>query len=295
MEKKASLTRKLQKNRMKAQDASIENVQKSKVKDLSTENAQKSKGKDLSMENAQKSKVKDLSMENAQKSKMKDLPLQERPYERCLEHGAESLTDAQLLAVILRTGSRNANALNLASEILALDSPDGGILRLLHLSQEQLLSYNGVGKVKTVQMLCVGELSKRIWRKGHLAGQKSFQEPAAVAAYCREDMRHLEQEQVRALYFDTKQKLIRDMVLSTGTVNSAVISPREIFKQALQCNSVSLILVHNHPSGDPTPSQEDKGLTRRVKAAGEVLGILLLDHIIIGDTTYISFLNEGIL
>lgn len=267
-----------------------------------TSEPKKDKEKDKRQENQQNNQAKEPE-KNKDKKLMKDLPLQDRPYELCMEKGAEFLTDIQLVAVILRTGSRKANALGLAAKILALDdeqanrgSQEGGILRLLHLSKEQLLSYDGVGKVKTVQMLCVGELSRRIWRQGHLAGQKkSFQEPAAVAAYCREDMRHLEQEQVRALYFDTKQRLIRDVVLSTGTVNSAVISPREIFKQALQCNSVSLVLVHNHPSGDPTPSQEDKQLTRRVKAAGEVLGILLLDHIIIGDTTYISLLNEGIL
>lgn len=232
---------------------------------------------------------------DGQKNKMKDLPLQERPCERCLDEGPGHLTDAQLLAVIIRTGSKSANALELASKILALNSPDGGILRLLHLSLDQLLAFEGIGRVKAAQMLCIGELSRRIWRQGKSAGQKVFQGPEDIAFYCMEDMRHLEQEQVRALYFDTKQKLIRDVVLSMGTVNSAVISPREIFKQALQCNGVSLVLVHNHPSGDPSPSQEDRQLTLRVKTAGEVLGILLLDHIIIGDTTYISLLNEGML
>lgn len=232
-----------------------------------------------------------------EKNTMKDLPLQDRPYERCLAEGPQCLTDAQLLAVIIRTGSRNANALELAAKILALDSPQGGILRLLHLTLNELLAFEGIGRVKAVQMLCIGELSRRIWRRGKFAGlrQKAFQDPADIAAYCMEDMRHLEQEQVRGLYFDTKQKLIRDVVLSTGTINSAVISPREIFRQAVQCNSVSLVLVHNHPSGDPSPSHEDKKLTARVKAAGEVLGISLLDHLIIGDTTYISFLNEGLL
>lgn len=229
-----------------------------------------------------------------QKNKMKDLPLQERPYELCLERGPEYLTDAQLLAVILRTGSRKANALDLAKEILALNYPNGGILRLLHLSLAELLSFSGVGKVKAVQVLCIGELSKRIWRQGKQAGQRAFQDPEDIADYCMEDMRHLEQEQVRALFFDTKLKLIRDTVLTTGTINASLISPREVYKEALRCNAVSLILIHNHPSGDPSPSKEDIQLTKQVKAAGGVLGISLLDHIIIGDTTYSSLRKLGI-
>ena len=251
----------------------------------------------LSSRDSYLEREKPIKEDKMEKNTMKDLPLQERPYELCITEGPEKLTDAQLLAVIIRTGSRNANALELASEILALNFPEGGLLRLMHLTRDELLSYEGIGKVKTVQMLCIGELSRRIWKKGKFAGlrQKAFQDPADIAAYCMEDMRHLEQEQVRGLYFDTKQKLLRDVVLSTGTVNSAVISPREIFKQALQCGCVSLVLVHNHPSGDPSPSKEDKMLTLRVKAAGEILGISLLDHIIIGDTRYISLLNEGML
>ena len=110
-----------------------------------------------------------------------------------------------------------------------------------------------------------------------------------------EDMRHLEQEQVRAMFFDTKQKLIRDVTLAKGTVNASVISPREIFIEGLRCGAVSLILVHNHPSGDPSPSREDELLTRRVEEAGKIIGISLLDHVIIGDTTYISLRERGIL
>ncbi len=109
-----------------------------------------------------------------------------------------------------------------------------------------------------------------------------------------EDMRHLEQEEIRALFFDTKQRLLQDVVLSKGTVDSSVISPREIFIQALRCGAVTLILVHNHPSGDPTPSREDELMTMRVREAGQLLGIFLLDHVIIGDTTYISLRERGI-
>lgn len=230
-----------------------------------------------------------------QKVIMKELPKQDRPVERCLSKGPQYLTDAQLLAVIIRMGSRRENAVQLAETILNSKAKDGGILKLMHLELKDLLQFHGVGKVKAVQILCIGELSRRIWHQGKIAGIKSFRDPADVAAYCMEDMRHLEQEQVRALYLDTKQKLIGDVILSKGTINSAVISPRDIYREALRCNSVSFVLIHNHPSGDPTPSKEDKQLTFRVKSAGEMLGISLLDHIIIGDTTYISFLNERLL
>ena len=222
---------------------------------------------------------------DTKRKKMKDLPAQERPYERCLAMGPEHLTDAELLAVIIRTGSREETSLELAQKILALNYPNGGILGLLHLSLPEFMKIKGIGRVKAIQLLCIGELSRRIWKQG----------AKAASPDCMEDMRHLEQEQVRAMFFDTKQKLIRDVTLAKGTVNASVISPREIFIEGLRCGAVSLILVHNHPSGDPSPSREDELLTRRVEEAGKIIGISLLDHVIIGDTTYISLRERGIL
>ena len=165
----------------------------------------------------------------------------------------------------------------------------------MHLSLAEFMKVKGIGKVKAIQLLCVGELSRRIWRQAAKAKQPILKDPPEIANYCMEDMRHLEQEQVRVLFFDTKQHLLQDTVLSKGTVNASAISPREIFIEALRCGAVALILVHNHPSGDPTPSRNDELLTRRVLESGQVLGILLLDHIIIGDTTYISLRERGII
>ncbi len=230
---------------------------------------------------------------DTKRKKMKDIPAQERPYERCLQMGPEYLTDAELLAVIIRTGSREETSLELAQRILALNYPHGGILGLLHLSLPEFMKIKGIGRVKAIQLLCIGELSRRIWKQGAKMSSPDFRNPRDVAAYCMEDMRHLEQEQVRALFFDTKQKLIRESVLSKGTVNASVISPREIFIEGLRCGAVSLILVHNHPSGDPSPSREDELLTRRVEEAGKIIGITLLDHVIIGDTTYTSLRERG--
>ena len=232
---------------------------------------------------------------DTKRKKMKDFPAQERPYERCLAMGPEHLTDAELLAVIIRTGSREETSLELAQKILALNYPNGGILGLLHLSLPEFMKIKGIGRVKAIQLLCIGELSRRIWKQGAKAASPDFRDPQDVAVYCMEDMRHLEQEQVRAMFFDTKQKLIRVVTLAKGTVNASVISPREIFIEGLRCGAVSLILVHNHPSGDPSPSREDELLTRRVEEAGKIIGISLLDHVIIGDTTYISLRERGIL
>lgn len=242
---------------------------------------------------------KELTRESSRpqkvRKKMKDIPAEERPYERCLKMGPEHLTDAELLAVIIRTGSREETSLELAQKILALNYPNKGILGLLHLSLPEFMKIKGIGQVKAIQLLCIGELSRRIWRQAAGAGKSVLKEPSQIAEYCMEEMRHLEQEQVRVLFFDTRQHLIRESVISKGTVNSSLISPREIFIEALRCGAVALILVHNHPSGDPAPSKEDELMTRRVFEAGQMIGIYLLDHVIIGDTTYISLRERGIL
>lgn len=225
--------------------------------------------------------------------KMKDLPGDDRPYERCLKEGPEHLSDAQLLSIIIRTGSREHSSLELSDKILALNYPKKGILGLLHLSLPQLMSIHGIGQVKGIQLLCIGELSRRIWKYKALEQPLTFRDPKDVADYYQEDMRHREQEQFRMMIFNTKQMLLRDIMLTQGTVNASLAAPREIFVEALRYQAVSLILVHNHPSGDPEPSQEDVLLTRRITEAGNLIGVPLLDHIIIGDNSYVSLKERG--
>ena len=227
--------------------------------------------------------------------KMKELPNSSRPYERCMREGAENLTDAELLSIILRTGSKGENSLELAERILALNCPGEGILGLLHLSLPQLMSVKGIGKVKGVQLMCIGELSRRIWKKKHMERVMRFEEPEQVAAYYREDLRHMEQEQFFLMMFNTRQMLIGERMMSKGTVNASLAGTREIYIEALRYQAVSLILVHNHPSGDPEPSKEDILLTERVRKAGELMGIRLLDHIVIGDSAYVSMKERGLL
>lgn len=226
---------------------------------------------------------------------MKEIPYHDRPYERCLREGPEQLSDAELLSIIIRTGSREANSLTLAAKILALNYPQEGILGLLHLSLPELMSVKGIGKVKGIQLLCVSELSRRIWKRKVSERALTFSEPQAIADFYQEDMRHREQEQFRVMLFNTRQVLIRDIMLSQGTVNASLASPREIFIEALRYQAVSIILVHNHPSGDPQPSRDDLLLTKRVEESGRLIGIRLLDHIVIGDASYISFKERGLL
>ncbi len=225
---------------------------------------------------------------------MKDIPEQERPYEKCEHSGSTSLSDRELLAVILRAGTRGRNALDLADTILYSKSKQRGILNLHHWTYQQLLNIKGVGKVKAIQILCISELAKRL-SKALVAPELSFHNPSTIANYYMEDLRHCQQEHMKLLLLNTKSKLIGESNISKGTVNATVISPRELFIDALQMGAVSIILLHNHPSGDPSPSKEDILTTRRIKEAGQLIGIELIDHIIIGNNCYMSFCEKGIL
>ncbi len=227
--------------------------------------------------------------------KIKDMPNDDRPYERCQREGPERLSDVELLSIIIRTGSPKANSLDLASKILALNYPKDGILGLLHLSLPELTSIKGIGNVKGIQLLCVGELSRRIWKRKALGRPLIFRDPGSVAEYYQEDMRHQGQEQFHVMLFNTKQMLIQEIQISKGTVNASLATPREIFIEALRYQAVSLILVHNHPSGDPEPSREDVMLTQRVKEAGVLMDIRLQDHVIIGEHTYVSMKERGLI
>ena len=217
---------------------------------------------------------------------------EERPYEKCEHFGAANLTNVELLAVLLRTGTRGESSLTLAEKILYPVFSQEGILNIHKWSMEQLLQIKGVGKVKAIQVMCLLELSKRLAQASAKKGL-NFSTPATIAKYYMEDMRHCPQETMKLLFLNTKTKLIGETNISKGTVNSTVVSPRELFVEALQKNAVSIILLHNHPSGDPTPSKEDVLITRRVHEAGEMIGITLLDHIIIGNNRYISLREKG--
>lgn len=225
---------------------------------------------------------------------VKDMPESERPYEKCLSRGAKALSDAELLAVIVKTGTKEASSVDLAREVLKLNQDYEGLAGLYQLSYKDLTKVKGIGPVKAIQILCLSEAAKRMAKS--LAKEKlRFSSPESIAAYFMEDLRHLEKEEVQVLFFDGKHGLIGETTVSIGTVNSAPSSPREVFLEALKAQAVYIILVHNHPSGDPSPSRQDFLLTRRMKEAGNLIGIELSDHIIIGNQRYYSFREEGVL
>ena len=227
---------------------------------------------------------------------MKELPETERPYEKCLSQGAGALSDSELLAVILKTGTRGSSSLHLANEILKFlqNSSYPGLVGLHYISLEELTKIHGIGRVKAIQLKCIGELSKRI-ATASARSTLSFNNPVTIAQYYMERLRHEEQEHMICVMLDSKNHLLGEQVLTKGISNATLITPREVYLAALQYHAVNLILVHNHPSGDPTPSKCDLEVTERIFDAGEMLGIALLDHIIIGDHKYISFREQGLL
>lgn len=224
---------------------------------------------------------------------MKDIPNAERPYEKCLKQGAEALSDAELLAVLLRTGTKGENVLALAKRLLYQDG-GAGLLGIHQFSFQSLMKLKGIGKVKAVQILCLSELAKRL-SKASVEPRLRFSSSQSVAEYYMEDLRHRNQEVMKLLLLNSKAELIDETNISKGTVNASLVTPRELFVEALKKEAVSMILLHNHPSGDPTPSRDDILTTKRISECGLLIGIELLDHIIIGNNSYISFLEENLI
>ena len=197
--------------------------------------------------------------------------------------------------MILRCGVQGSSSLTLADKILNLSKQTGysGLLGLFHISMQELMKIHGIGKVKAIQLKCIGELSKRM-ATAAAKPELSFHHPVTIAKYYMERLRHEEQELLYCMMLDGHNHLSGEQLLSRGTVNATLITPREVFVEAVKYRAVNLILVHNHPGGDPSPSQADLDVTERIYHCGELLGIHLLDHIIIGDHRYISFREKEI-
>ena len=197
--------------------------------------------------------------------------------------------------MILRCGVQGSSSLTLADKILNLSKQTGysGLLGLFHISMQELMKIHGIGKVKAIQLKCIGDLSKRM-ATAAAKPELSFHHPVTIAKYYMERLRHEEQELLYCMMLDGHNHLSGEQLLSRGTVNATLITPREVFVEAVKYRAVNLILVHNHPGGDPSPSQADLDVTERIYHCGELLGIHLLDHIIIGDHRYVSFREKGI-
>ena len=217
------------------------------------------------------------------------------PYEKFERFGAEALTERELLAIILRTGTKEKSALELAGEVLSLAKPPReGLLGLYDVTLEELMEIKGIGSVKAIKLKCLTELSMRI-SKSSIGEGLVFNSPDLVAQYFMESLRHRETECVVLVCLDAKGRLIGEKKLSDGSVRMSLVSPRQVFLEALHLKAVNIILVHNHPSGDPTPGKHDRELTQNLYKLGEMMDILLLDHIIIGDNSYSSFKELGYL
>lgn len=225
---------------------------------------------------------------------MKQLPVSEKPYEKCIRYGAGVLSDAELLAVIIKTGTRDCTSLELSMELLQLHPCYQGLIGLQHLTLNELVQVRGVGKIKAIQLLCVVELSKRLSRQTK-SGSCTLKCPADVAGYFMEEMRSLETEHLYAVFLDASGRILHYRIIFIGTIQSSVANPREILRLALQYDTAHYVVLHNHPSGDPEPSPEDVRMTRRLKEASDLVGIPLMDHIIIGDNQYISLNERGYL
>lgn len=223
---------------------------------------------------------------------MREMPASEQPYEKCERYGAQFLSDSELLAVILRTGSQGERSSDLAKRLL-LHLPGKSISGLFQSSLEQLREIKGIGRVKAIQLLCLTEITKRMLKSDSAGMELVCEEPCRIAAYFMPSMGFLETEQVRLLVLNGRNAVVCDVVLSNGSFDAAMASPREVFYYALKHKAVSVILLHNHPSGDPSPSREDLALTRRIARAGEMIGIPLLDHIVIGAGCYVSLKESG--
>lgn len=225
---------------------------------------------------------------------MKQLPMSEMPYERCMRYGASSLSDAELLAVVIKTGTKERTSLHLAMELLELHPSYKGLLGLHHLSLNDLMQVKGVGQVKAVQLLCVAELSNRLARQTKNHSSK-LTCPGEVADYFMAEMRVLETEHLYAVFLDASGRILHYRIIFKGTIQSSFANPREILRLALQYDTAHYVVLHNHPSGDPEPSPEDIQMTRRLREASDLIGIPLMDHIIIGDNQYISLKERGYL
>ncbi|OIJ18378.1 hypothetical protein BKP45_12440 [Anaerobacillus alkalidiazotrophicus] len=220
---------------------------------------------------------------------IRDVPSGERPRERLLKEGAQALSNHELIATILGSGTRQESVIQLSQRIL---HHFNGLRLLKEATVEELKSIKGIGDTKAVQILAAIELGSRIHK---LQAEDRFiiRSPEDVSRYVMEDMRFLTQEHFVCLYLNTKNHVIFKKTIFIGSLNASIVHPREIYKEAFRHSAASIICLHNHPSGDPAPSREDIEVTKRLVESGKVIGIEVLDHIIIGEKKFVSLKEKG--
>lgn len=220
---------------------------------------------------------------------LRDVPSDERPRERMMQYGATALSNAELLAVLLRTGTYRESAVSLGQRLLR---ESRGLRSLADMSLQQLTEIKGIGEAKALQIQAGIELGRRMARSS-LSDTVTIRSPQDVASLLTEELRYLQKEHFVCLFLNTKNHVIGQETLSMGSLNASIVHPREVFRAAIKRSSASIVCAHNHPSGDPTPSPEDIELTRRLAEAGGIIGIEVLDHIVIGDRGFVSLKELG--
>ncbi len=224
--------------------------------------------------------------------KIRNLPISERPYEKFLKFGEAGLSDADLLAIIIKNGTSEYSALDISKYILS--GRQNNLLNLYEMSYDDLLKIPGVGKVKAIQLKAVCELSKRIatTKRGY---SLKLNNPKSIADYFMETMRHMSVEVVISAYFDSKNNFLGDKLISKGAIDSSMIVAGSVFKGAIERDATKIVILHNHPSGDSNPSSDDIAVTDNLVEGAVILGLKLNDHIIIGDNEYFSFFENNLI
>jgi len=222
---------------------------------------------------------------------IKDVPKEDRPRERLLKHGAGHLSNQELLAILLGSGTKEESVIALSNRVLMHFE---GLKLLTDATIEELMAIKGIGVAKGVLLLATIELGKRM-NQYKPDDKYIIRSPDDGANYIMEEMRSLKQEHFVVLFLNTKNQVIHRQTIFIGSLNASIVHPREVFREAVKRSAASIIVAHNHPSGDPSPSQEDIHVTRRLVESGKMIGIELLDHLIIGDRKFISLKEKGYL
>jgi DNA repair protein RadC len=222
---------------------------------------------------------------------IRDFPQDERPRERFIQNGPESLSNHELIAILLRTGTKDESVLQLSNRLLT--SFEG--LRLLKAATlEEMTEIKGIGQAKAIQVLAAVEIGRRIANLNY-TDRYVIRSPEDGANYVMNDMRFLSQEHFVCLYLNTKNQVLHKQTIFIGSLNASIVHPREVFREALKRSAASIICLHNHPSGDPAPSREDIEVTKRLVECGKMIGIDVLDHLIIGENKFVSLKEKGYL
>jgi DNA repair protein RadC len=222
---------------------------------------------------------------------IRDFPQDERPRERFIQNGPESLSNHELIAILLRTGTKDESVLQLSNRLLT--NFEG--LRLLKAATlEELTEIKGIGQAKAIQILAAVEIGRRIANLNY-TDRYVIRSPEDGANYVMNDMRFLTQEHFVCLYLNTKNQVLHKQTIFIGSLNASIVHPREVYREALKRSAASIIAIHNHPSGSPDPSREDIDVTKRLVECGKIIGIELLDHLIIGENKFVSLKEKGYL